>query len=100
MSSNDGLYTDSTLALRPDTGELAWHYQHHRRDVWDLDWAFEQSLVTLPVDGKPRKLVVTGGKTAIFDAVDARHRPIRVLPRTWACRTWCSASIRRPARRR
>src|SRR5258708_481508 len=40
------------------------------RDVWDLDWAFEQSLITLPVNGKPTKLVVTGGKRAIFDAVN------------------------------
>jgi alcohol dehydrogenase (cytochrome c) len=71
VTNNDGLYTDATVALRPDTGELAWHYQHHRRDVWDLDWVFEQTVVTLPVDGVPRKLVVTGGKTAIFEAVDA-----------------------------
>lgn len=71
VSNNDGLYTDATVALRPDTGELVWHFQHHQRDVWDLDWVFEQSVVTLPVGGKPRKLVVTGGKTAIFDAVDA-----------------------------
>jgi alcohol dehydrogenase (cytochrome c) len=71
VTNNDGLYTDATVALRPDTGELAWHYQHHRRDVWDLDWVFEQSLVTLQIDGKPRKLVVTAGKTALFDALDA-----------------------------
>ena len=71
VGNNDGLYTDSTVALRPATGELVWHYQHHRRDVWDLDWVFEQSLVTVPVAGKPRKLVVTAGKTAIFDALDA-----------------------------
>ena len=71
VTNNDGLYTDATVALRPDTGELVWHYQHHRRDVWDLDWVFEQSVVTLPVNGKPRKLVVTGGKTAIFEGVDA-----------------------------
>lgn len=70
-SNNDGLYTDATVALRPDTGALAWNYQHHRRDVWDLDWVFEQSVVTLPVAGNPRKLIVTGGKTALFDAVDA-----------------------------
>jgi alcohol dehydrogenase (cytochrome c) len=70
-SDNAGLYTDTTVALRPDTGALVWHYQHHHRDVWDLDWVFEQSIVTLQHNGKPRKLVVTGGKTAIFDAVDA-----------------------------
>ncbi len=68
--SNDGLYTDSTVALDPDTGKLVWFYQHMNRDVWDLDWAFEQSLITLPIDGKPTKLVVTGGKIMIFDAVD------------------------------
>ncbi len=69
-ASNDGLYTDSTLALNPDTGKLVWYYQHMNRDVWDLDWAFEQSLVTLPIDGKQANLVVTGGKIAVFDAVD------------------------------
>ncbi len=71
LSSNDALYTDSTVALRPETGALVWYYQHQKRDVWDLDWVFEQTLVTLQVNGRPRKLVVTGGKTAMFDAVDA-----------------------------
>ena len=68
--SKDALYTDSTLALNPDTGKLVWHSQHMKRDVWDLDWVFEQSLLTLPVNGKPTELVVTGGKAAIFDAMD------------------------------
>ncbi len=67
---NYGLYTDSTLALDPDTGRLAWHFQHVHRDVWDLDWVFEQTLIDLPVDGRPRSLVVTGGKIALFDAMD------------------------------
>ncbi len=40
------------------------------RDVWDLDWVFEQSLVTVPIKGKPTELVVTGGKPAIFDAIN------------------------------
>jgi alcohol dehydrogenase (cytochrome c) len=70
VSNNDALYTDSTVALDADTGKLAWYYQHMNRDVWDLDWAFEQSLITLAIDGKPTKLVVTGGKSAIFDAVN------------------------------
>jgi alcohol dehydrogenase (cytochrome c) len=70
VSNNDALYTDSTLALDPDTGKLSWYYQHMNRDVWDLDWTFEQALVTVPVNGKPTKLVVTGGKLAIFDAVN------------------------------
>lgn len=71
VSANDGLYTDSSVALRPATGALAWYYQHQKRDVWDLDWVFEQSLVTVKVHGRPQRLVLTGGKSALFDAVDA-----------------------------
>ena len=71
VTSNDGLFTDATLALRPETGELVWHHQHHRRDVWDQDWAFEQTVVTLGNGPAARRAVVTGGKTAVFEAVDA-----------------------------
>ena len=59
-----------SLALDPETGKLAWHFQHVTPEVWDLDWVYEQSLVTVPVKGKPTKLVVTGGKIALFDGVD------------------------------
>jgi alcohol dehydrogenase (cytochrome c) len=68
--SADGLYTDSTLALDPDTGRLVWYYQHFNREIWDYDWSFERVLVDLPVGGRERKLSVTAGKIAIFDAVD------------------------------
>jgi alcohol dehydrogenase (cytochrome c) len=70
-TDNDGLYTDSTVALDPQTGRMVWYYQHQKRDIWDLDWVFEQSVVSLPVNGNPRKLIVTGGKTALFDVLDA-----------------------------
>jgi len=68
--SNDALYTESTVALDPDTGRLVWYYQHMKRDVWDLDWTFEQSLIDLPIDGVGHRLLVTGGKIAVFDALD------------------------------
>jgi len=71
-ANNDALYTDTTLALNPDTGQLVWHYQHHAREVWDLDWAFERTLLNLPtVEGQTRA-VVTMGKLGILDALDAR----------------------------
>jgi alcohol dehydrogenase (cytochrome c) len=69
-SSADALYTDSTLALDPDTGKLQWHYQHFQRDVWDFDWAFERSLLTLNVGGRPRQVSLTAGKLGIFDVID------------------------------
>ena len=67
----DGLYIDSTVALNPDTGKLAWHYQHLPQDYWDLDFAFEQQIATLPFKGKNRRVVMTTGKMVITDVVDA-----------------------------
>jgi len=69
--TTDSLYTDSTLAINPDTGKLAWHFQHVRNDQWDLDWAFEQQVIDLPVGGAIRKLIVTSGKMGIIEAMDA-----------------------------
>ena len=69
--SNDALYTNCTVALNADTGELVWHYQHMQNDQWDLDWAFERQIVSLPVDGKMRKVVTNVGKMAMLEALDA-----------------------------
>jgi alcohol dehydrogenase (cytochrome c) len=69
-ASADALYTDSTVALDPDTGKLVWFYQHLNRDVWDFDWVFERTLIDLPHDGRPRHLLITGGKIGIFDTLD------------------------------
>jgi alcohol dehydrogenase (cytochrome c) len=68
--TNDALYTNATIALDPDSGTLAWHFQHVPNDQWDFDWAFERQIVTLPVDGRTRRIVLTAGKEAIYDALD------------------------------
>ncbi|MBV8732564.1 MAG: PQQ-binding-like beta-propeller repeat protein [Acidobacteriia bacterium] len=69
--TNEGLYTDCTLAINPDTGKLAWYFQHVPNDQWDLDWAFERQLLPLPVNGTTTKVALTSGKMAIYDALDA-----------------------------
>ena len=69
--SNDGLFTDCTLAFDPASGKLVWYFQHVHNDQWDLDWAFEQQLINLPVDGADKKLVVTSGKMGIYEGMDA-----------------------------
>ena len=70
--TNDGLYTDSTVAINPDTGKVAWYFQHLPNDQWDLDWIFEHQLVKLPVNGQDRTVVIVGGKVAMYDALDAQ----------------------------
>ena len=44
-TTSDALYTNSTIALDADTGELVWHFQHVRNDLLDLDWAFERQII-------------------------------------------------------
>jgi alcohol dehydrogenase (cytochrome c) len=69
--TNDGLFTDSTLAINVDTGRLVWFFQHQPNDQWDLDWAFERHILPLRVGSTIRPVVVTGGKQAIFDVMEA-----------------------------
>jgi alcohol dehydrogenase (cytochrome c) len=67
--TNDALYTNATIALDPDTGKLAWYYQHVPNDQWDFDWAFERQLLTLSVNGRDRRVLLTSGKEALYDAL-------------------------------
>ncbi len=66
-TGNDlALYTSATLALRPKTGQLAWHFQHAPGESLDLDEVYERVLVD--VDG--RKLSFNIGKVGILWKLD------------------------------
>jgi alcohol dehydrogenase (cytochrome c) len=39
------LYSNSTVALDPNTGKLSWYYQHLPGDDWDADYTHERTLV-------------------------------------------------------
>ncbi|MBG10427.1 MAG: hypothetical protein CMD92_04585 [Gammaproteobacteria bacterium] len=69
--TNDALFTNSTMALRPRTGELVWHFQHMPNDQLDLDWVYERQLDELEIQGRSRKVVFTAGKMALYDVIDA-----------------------------
>ncbi|HEX3484217.1 MAG TPA: PQQ-binding-like beta-propeller repeat protein, partial [Micropepsaceae bacterium] len=60
------LYTTSTLALRPDSGQLAWYHQFIPGESLDLDEVYERVLVD--VDG--RKLSFNIGKPGILWKLD------------------------------
>jgi len=59
---DDALYSNSTLALNADTGELVWYYQHVPGETFDLDEVYERVLIDL--DGE--KLVFSAGKHGIL----------------------------------
>lgn len=60
------LYSNSTLALDGDTGELRWYYQHVPGEVMDLDEVFERVLV----DANGQQLVFSAGKHGILWKLD------------------------------
>ncbi len=83
----DVLYTNSTLALDWETGEIVWYFQHIPGGNWDLDHPFERLIVESEVvpeadavswinpniDSNERRKVITGipGKTGIIWTMDA-----------------------------
>ena len=70
--TTDAMYTNCTVALNADTGELVWYFQHTQNDQWDMDWAFERTIAELPTgDGGSVKAVMNVGKNAMLDALDA-----------------------------
>jgi alcohol dehydrogenase (cytochrome c) len=68
--TNDALYTNSTLAIDPSTGDLKWYHQYLPTDSLDLDYVYERMLIDLPVAGEMRKQVVTTGKLGIIESLD------------------------------
>lgn len=68
--TNDALYTNSTLAMEPKTGELKWYHQYLANDSLDLDYVYERMLIDLPHDGTDRQMLVTTGKIGIIEAID------------------------------
>ena len=62
------LYANSTVALNPDTGKLAWHFQHAPAESFDLDEVFERVLV----DIGDQKVSFSAGKAGVLWKIDRR----------------------------
>ncbi len=66
----DNLYTNSVVALRPQTGELIWHFQFTPHDTHDWDAQEPLLLVDAEFRGRPRKLLVQGNRNGFFYVLD------------------------------
>jgi alcohol dehydrogenase (cytochrome c) len=66
----DNLYTDSVLALDPDTGRLVWHYQFTPHDTHDWDAAEAMILAEVPIDGRSRKVLLHADRNGFFYTLD------------------------------
>src|SRR5579883_2038358 len=66
----DNLYLSSIVALKPDTGELVWHYQTTPGDSWDYTAVQQMILTTLSIEGKARKVIMQAPKNGFFYVLD------------------------------
>ena len=55
-------FSSSTVALRAETGEVAWSFQTVHHDVWDYDVASQPTLAELDLPGGRRAVVIQATK--------------------------------------
>ncbi len=66
----DNLYSDSVLALDPDTGKMKWYFQFSPHDPYDYDSVQVPVLVNGDWNGTPRKLMLWGNRNGFFYVLD------------------------------
>lgn len=68
----DNLYTNSVIAIRPDTGKMVWHYQTTPHDPFDYDGVQTPVIATVNVGGSPRKVIIQANRSGFLYALDAK----------------------------
>jgi PQQ-dependent dehydrogenase (methanol/ethanol family) len=66
----DNLYSNSVLALEPDTGQLRWHFQFTPHDLHDWDATETPMLVDTTFRGRERKLLLHADRNGFFYVLD------------------------------
>lgn len=84
----DNLFLSSIVALDAASGEYLWHYQTNPGESWDYNSAMDMVLATLPIEGKPRKVLLHAPKNGFFYVIDRESgKPIsaeKIAKVTWA----------------
>jgi alcohol dehydrogenase (cytochrome c) len=86
----DSLFTNSVLAIRPKTGEMACYFQYTPNDVYDVDATDENVLADIQIGGQLRKVMIQTNKNGFLYMLDrtnckliAAHPYVKV---NWASR--------------
>jgi PQQ-dependent dehydrogenase (methanol/ethanol family) len=66
----DNLYSDSVLALEPETGKLRWHYQFTPHDLHDWDAQQTPMLIDAEFQGRRRQLLAQANRNGFFYVLD------------------------------
>ena len=76
LRQGTNLYTNSIVVLDVRTGKLRWHRQLVPNDSHDWDVTHATPMITIAVDGAPRRLVMTTGKDGMLRALDRETHAI------------------------
>jgi PQQ-dependent dehydrogenase (methanol/ethanol family) len=68
----DSLYTACILAVKASSGELAWYFQTTPGDSFDYDATQPLMLADLPIEGRPRKVLLQANKNGFFYVLDRK----------------------------
>ncbi|KAB7648629.1 PQQ-dependent dehydrogenase, methanol/ethanol family [Polymorphobacter fuscus] len=83
----DNLFLSSVVALDPNTGRYLWHYQGTPAESWDFTQTQPIMLATLPIDGRPRKVLMQAPKNGFFYVIDRETGKLisakGFVPQTW-----------------
>ena len=66
----DNLYVGSVVALKPKTGEIAWHYQFSPNDPWDYDGVNENIIADMDIDGEKKKVILHADRNGYMYVID------------------------------
>ncbi len=97
---DDVLYSNSTLALDADTGEIVWYYQHLPRDNWDLDHPFERMIVDTTAAPNPDEVewispdIVPGQVYKTMTGIPGKTGIVYTLDRETGEFLWARTTVR------
>lgn len=69
-AGGDNLFLSSILAINPDTGKLAWHYQTTPGEIWDYTATMNLVLAELTIGGVERNVIMLAPKNGFFYVLD------------------------------
>ena len=83
----DNPWTCSIVAIKPDTGKLAWGFQVSPHDTHDWDAAEVPVLVDADFNGQPRKMLMQASRNGYFFVLD-RTNGKSLLTKPFAATNW------------
>lgn len=70
LRPGDNLWSDSVIAMNPETGKIKWGYQYTPHDTWDYDGTNETVATDINYNGTEHKALVTASRNGWFYAID------------------------------